>query len=61
MVPRVNQNNVTIEFCSTPVIINGGGFNKNQRQPIMLSSQKAMECIDSLILELTFRINVKLI
>jgi hypothetical protein len=36
LVPKVKQNNVTIEFCSTSIIINGGGLNEKQRQPIML-------------------------
>jgi hypothetical protein len=57
----MNQKNVTIELCSTPIIINGGGVYERQRQPIMLSNQRAMECIKSFILELAFRINVELI
>jgi hypothetical protein len=56
----MKQNNVTIELCSTPIIINGGGLNEKQRQPIMFSNQEVVECIKSFILELAFRINLEL-
>jgi hypothetical protein len=42
---------VTIELCSTPIIINGGGLNEKQMQPIMFSNQEAMECIKNFIFE----------
>jgi len=41
--------------------MNGRGLNEKQKQPIMLSNQKAMECIKSFIFELAFKINKKLI
>jgi hypothetical protein len=44
---------------STPIVINGGKFNENQKQPIMFFNQGAMECIKNLILERAFNINVK--